>query len=109
MTRLCVRLAVLAAMLVALAIGLVALRTETNQAGNRLHALFRQKRDLEKACCGLELSIARLKNQERMREQAAGLREEGTGGAGGAEGEKPSRRGAATRDGGTARQRLPSG
>ena len=42
--RLCVRLAVMAALLVALAVGLIWLRTDTAQAGNRLHGLFRQKR-----------------------------------------------------------------
>jgi len=38
--------------------------------------MFRQKRDLEKNCCRLELSIARLKNQERLRTQAAALHED---------------------------------
>ncbi len=72
--RLCVRLVALAVLLAALAVGLITLRTDTNQAGNRLHALFRQKRDLEKACCRLELAVARLKNQERLRERADDLR-----------------------------------
>jgi cell division protein FtsL len=73
--KLCVRLAVLSALLVALAIGLVNVRTGTHQAGNRLHALFSEKRDLEKACCRLELAIAQLKNQQRLREQAEAFRE----------------------------------
>ena len=71
--KLCIRLALLAAMLVALGIGLIYLRTDTNQAGYRLHTLYAQKRSLEKTCCRLELSIAALKNQERLRQQAADL------------------------------------
>ena len=71
--RLCVRLAILAATLVGLALGLIYLRTDTNQAGHRLHTLYSQKRTLEKACCRLELSIAGLKNQERLRQQATEL------------------------------------
>ena len=74
--RLCLRLAALTALLVALAIGLTALRTETHQAGNRLHSLFREKRDLEKDCYRLELAIGRLKSQMRLREQVADLYEE---------------------------------
>jgi len=73
--RLCLRLAVLAALLAAMAIGLVHLRTGTTQAGNRLHSLYSQKRSLEKACCGLELALARLKSQDRLREHAAGLQQ----------------------------------
>lgn len=76
--RLCLRLAVLTALLVALAIGLVALRTETHQAGNRLHSLFREKRDLEKDCYRLELAIGRLKSQMRLRERVADLYQEPT-------------------------------
>jgi len=71
--RLSVRLAILAAMLVGLAIGLIYIRTDTNQAGHRLHTLYSQKRTLEKTCCRLELSIAGLKNQERLRQQATEL------------------------------------
>jgi len=73
MRRLCIRLAVLAAFLAVVAMGLVYLRTDTIQAGNRLHAIWAEKHSLEKACCRLELSIAGLKNQERMRQQAATL------------------------------------
>jgi len=71
--RLCVRLAILAAMLVGLALGLTYLRTDTSQAGHRLHLLYSQKRSLEKTCCRLELSIAGLKNQERLRQHATEL------------------------------------
>jgi uncharacterized membrane-anchored protein YhcB (DUF1043 family) len=71
--RLCVRLAILAAMLVGLAIGLIYLRTDTNQTGHKLHLLYSQKRSLEKTCCRLELSIAGLKNQEHLRQQATEL------------------------------------
>ena len=71
--RLCVRLAIMAAMLVGLGVGLIYLRTDTNQAGHRLHNLYSQKRSLEKTCCRLELSIAGLKNQERLRQQAPDL------------------------------------
>jgi hypothetical protein len=66
-------LAILAAMLVGLALGLIYLRTDTNQAGHRLHLLYSQKRTLEKTCCRLELSVAGLKNQERLRQQATEL------------------------------------
>lgn len=72
--RLCVRLAVLAGLLVAVAIGLIALRTDVHQSGNRLHALFREKRDLERQCCRLELEVARLRSQDRMHDHAASLR-----------------------------------
>ncbi|MCX5684789.1 MAG: hypothetical protein NT049_14035 [Planctomycetota bacterium] len=67
------RLAILAAMLVGMALGLIYLRTETNQAGHRLHLLYSQKRTLEKTCCRLELAVAGLKNQERLRQQATEL------------------------------------
>ena len=77
--RLCIRLAVLTAFLVALAIGLVALRPDTHQAGNRLHALFRDKRRLEKECCRLELVIARLKSQDRLHERVVDLEAESAG------------------------------
>jgi len=72
--RMCVRLTVLAGLLVAVAMGLVALRTDVHQAGHRLHALFREKRSLERQCCGLELRIARLRSQERLRDHADHLR-----------------------------------
>jgi len=71
--RICIRLAVLAAMLGGLGFGLIYLRTDANQAGHRLHVLYAQKRSLEKTCCRLELSIAGLKNQERLRQQAPDL------------------------------------
>jgi cell division protein FtsL len=71
--RLCVRLAILAAMLIGLAMGLIYLRTDTSQAGHRLHNLFSQKRAIEKTCCRLEISVAGLKNQERLRQQATEL------------------------------------
>jgi len=74
--RLCVRLAVTAALLAAVAMGLIYLRTDTAQAGNRLHLLYRQMRDLEQECCRLEVAIAGLKNQERLRSQAARLRQD---------------------------------
>jgi hypothetical protein len=88
----------MAALLSALAAGLIYLRTDTAQAGNRLHGLFRQKRDLERECCRLEMSIAALKSQARLRQQAADLREEdekevgdnnGNPGAGSARHERP--------------------
>jgi len=68
--RVCVRLAVLAGLLVAVAMGLIALRTDVHQAGHRLHALFGEKRSLERLCCGLELRIARLRSQEWLRDHA---------------------------------------
>jgi hypothetical protein len=87
--RLCIRLAVLAALLVALAIGLVALRTETHQAGYRLHALFRDKRQLEKECCRLEVVIARLKSQDRLHEHVADLEADPAADPAGPEGDTP--------------------
>jgi hypothetical protein len=63
----------MAAMLVGLGVGLIYLRTDANQAGHRLHQLYSQKRSLEKTCCRLELAIAGLKNQERLRQQATEL------------------------------------
>jgi len=77
--RVCVRLAALAALLVAIAIALVYLRTDVARAGNRLHSLYREKRTLEKSCCRLELAIARLKNPQRLREQAAEWQSPGEG------------------------------
>jgi len=74
--RLCVRLAVMAALLVVVAVGLIYLRTDTAQAGNRLHMLFRGKRDLERECCRLEMSIAGLKNLARLRQQAVDFRQD---------------------------------
>jgi len=71
--RLCIRLTAVGVLLAVLAGGLIHLRTDTIQAGNRLHALYGGKRALEKACTRLELSIAALKSQERMRQEAAGL------------------------------------
>ena len=72
--RMCVRLAVLAGLLVAVAMGLIALRTDVQQAGHRLHARFREKRSLEQQCSALELRIARLRSQQRLRDQADDLR-----------------------------------
>ncbi len=71
--RVCVRLAVLAGLLVAVAMGLIALRTDVHQAGNRLHDLFRAKRRLGRQCCRLELHVARLRSQDRLQGQAAHL------------------------------------
>ena len=71
--RLCIRLAAMAALLVVVAMGLIALRTDTIQTGNRLHVLYGEKRDLERVCARLERDIADLRNQQRMREEAAGL------------------------------------
>ena len=88
--RLCVRLAVLAALLVALAIGLIALRTDVHQAGNRLHSLFSDKRQLEQECCRLELRIARLKSQARLQEHAADLEGESDEGLSNRDGGVPS-------------------
>lgn len=95
--RLCLRLAVLAALLVALAMGLVTLRTDIHQAGSRLHVLFREKRGLESECCRLEIEIGMLKSQERLREHAADIRyhvvdgsdEHDEAGAGGRGGSRP--------------------
>jgi len=88
--RLCIRLATLAALLVALAIGLIALRTDVHQAGNRLHDLFRDKRQLEQDCCRLELTIARLKSQQRLHEHVADLEGEPPDGLGDPDGRAPS-------------------
>lgn len=66
----------LAALLVAMAIGLVHLRTGTMQAGNRLHSLYNRKRALEKACLNLELAVARTKNQEWLRQQAQDIKKQ---------------------------------
>jgi cell division protein FtsL len=79
--RLCLRLAVPVVLLMAMAIALVYARTEIVRAGNHLHALYREKRDLEKTCYRLELSIANLKSPQRMRENAVSLKCEATDGA----------------------------
>jgi len=67
--RLCVRLGGLAVLLVGIAVALVYLRTETVCAGYRLHSLFREKRDLEKSCKQLELTVAEYKSPERLRRE----------------------------------------
>ena len=72
--RLCIRLCGLTALLVALALGLVYLRTDTAQAGNRLHSLFREKRDLEKSCSRLELTVAGFKSPQRLRQEVQAWR-----------------------------------
>ena len=71
--RLSVRLAAMVALLVCVAMALTWLRTDTVHAGNQLHVLFGQKVTLERDCSRVELSIARLKNQERLRQEAAAL------------------------------------
>jgi hypothetical protein len=71
--KLCVRLAGMAAMLVVVALLLITLRTDTIKTGNSLHVLYGNKRSLEQVCCRLELEIAALKNQERMRQEAGEL------------------------------------
>ena len=71
--RLCLRLAAPVVLLVAVALGLVYVRTETVRASNHLHALYREKRDLERTCYRLELTIADLKCPQRLREQAVRL------------------------------------
>ena len=71
--RLCLRLAAPVVLLMAVALGLVYVRTETVRASNHLHALYREKRDLERTCYRLELTIADLKCPQRLREQAARL------------------------------------
>ena len=47
--RLCIRLTAVGVLLAVLAGGLIHLRTDTIQAGNRLHVLYGDKRALEKA------------------------------------------------------------
>ncbi|GAF76505.1 unnamed protein product [marine sediment metagenome] len=64
--RMCVRLGGLAVLLVGIAMALVYLRTDTVCAGHRLHSLFREKRDLEKSCKQLELTVAGYKSPERL-------------------------------------------
>ena len=71
--RLSVRLAAMVALLVGVAMALTWLRTDTVHAGNQLHMLFGQKVTLERDCSRVELAIARLKNQERLRQEAATL------------------------------------
>ena len=71
--RLSVRLAAIVALLVSVAMALTWLRTDTVHAGNQLHMLFGQKVTLERDCSRVELDIARLKNQERLRQEAATL------------------------------------
>lgn len=65
------RLGALAVALVAMAMGLVHLRARSACAGNQLHALYRQERQLEKSCWQLHLAIADLKNVDRLRARAA--------------------------------------
>jgi len=67
--RLCVRLGGLVIFLVGIAMALVYLRTDTVCAGHRLHSLFREKRDLEKACKRLELAVAGFKSPQRLRRE----------------------------------------
>jgi hypothetical protein len=71
--RLSVRLAAMVVMLVGVALALISLRTDTVHAGNQLHVLFKKKVDLERDCTRVELDIARLKNQERLRQEATAI------------------------------------
>jgi hypothetical protein len=94
--RLCIRLAAMAALLVVVALGLISLRTDTIQTGNRLHVLYGEKRSLERVCSRLERDIADLRNQERMRQEAAELLK--ADGADAAPALSPPRKGAALRE-----------
>jgi len=64
-----VRLGGLAILLMGIAVALIHLRTDTVCAGHRLHSLFREKRDLEKACSRLELTVAGFKSPQRLRQE----------------------------------------
>ena len=77
--RLCVRLGGLAVLLVGIAVALVYLRTDTVCAGHRLHSLFREKRDLEKSCKRLEVTVAEYKNPDRLRREVQEWRAVGVG------------------------------
>jgi hypothetical protein len=92
--RLCVRLGGLAVLLVGIAMALVYLRTETVCAGYRLHGLFREKRDLEKSCSRLELTVAGFKSPQRLRQEVQEWRA-ASDGAGGGPGFAPAQRGSA--------------
>ena len=84
--RLCVRLGGLVILLMGIAMALVYLRTDTVCAGHRLHSLFREKRDLEKSCSRLELTVAGFKSPQRLRQEVQEWRaaSEGAGGGAGA-------------------------
>jgi hypothetical protein len=81
--RLCVRLGGLVILLVGIAVALVHLRTDTVCAGHRLHSLFREKRDLEKACSRLELTVAGFKSPQRLRQEVQEWRAASDGAGGG--------------------------
>jgi hypothetical protein len=68
--RLCVRLAGVAGLMMAVAIALVYMRTETAQTGNRLHTLYREQRRLHVACCRLELALSGLRRPHRLKREA---------------------------------------
>jgi hypothetical protein len=92
--RLCVRLGGLAVLLVGIAVALVHLRTDTVCAGHRLHSLFREKRDLEKSCSRLELTVAEFKSPQRLRQEVHEW-QAASDGAGGGPGFAPAQRGSA--------------
>ncbi len=71
--RLWVRLGVVAALLVGVAVALAHLRTENYRAGNRLHDLYARKRRFEKACWQEHLALAAEKSPPRLRDRAVRL------------------------------------
>ena len=59
--------------MVAIGMGLVRLRTDTQQAGYRIGQLQAQQRELNRQCLDLQLDVARLRSPSRLEDQVAKL------------------------------------
>ncbi len=57
----------------AIGMGLVRLRTDTQQAGYRIGQLQAQQRELNRQCLDLQLDVARLRSPSRLEDQVAKL------------------------------------
>jgi hypothetical protein len=67
------RILFLFAAMAAIGMGLVRLRTDTQQAGYRIGQLQAQERELSRQCLDLQLDVARLRSPSRLEDQVTKL------------------------------------
>ena len=67
------RILFLFAAMAAIGMGLVRLRTDTQQAGYRIGQLQAQQRELNRQCLDLQLDVARLRAPSRLQDEATRL------------------------------------
>jgi len=67
------RILFLFAAMAAIGMGLVRLRTDTQQAGYRIGQLQAQQRELNRQCLDLQLDVARLRAPSRLEDQVSKL------------------------------------